>query len=362
MVLKRMWALFMARNYEFIRDRAGFGWNILFPFLLVAAFSLAFGSDAKKQFKLGILTDGKPDPAIADIHIPSGLKTDPAIQMVFFDTKDLALEKLRHHKIDMVLQSDDPEKSQDPAAPGPPVLHYWVSDASPKGVLMEKLVKEAMVPADFFENRLHKQAVPGIQVRYIDWLFPGILGMNIMFSAFFGVGYVIVRYRRNGVLKRLKATPVTAFEYLSAQLVSRVLVSMIASFVVWAGCDVVFSFQMQGRFLDAAIVFLAGTVCLVSFGLILACRGTNEELTNGIINFICWPMMFLSEVWFSIEGAADWIKQAAGFLPLTHFLTAARKVINDGAALSQVSHEVATLAIMSVVFLAIGSVLFSWTK
>jgi ABC-type polysaccharide/polyol phosphate export permease len=73
-------------------------------------------------------------------------------------------------------------------------------------------------------------------------------------------------------------------------------------------------------------------------------------------------MMFLSEVWFSIEGATDFVQQAAKLLPLTHFLNAARKIINDGATLSDVSFEVAILLIMSFVFLTIGSVLFSWTK
>jgi ABC-2 type transport system permease protein len=392
MSLKRMWALFVARSLEFIRDRAGFGWNILFPFLLVAAFSIAFGPDAKKQFKVGVFPVPDPVPPLETIRIPGAFKTDPAVQLVFFKDLDLALEKLRHHKIDILVRSGDIEainkmppfesvgtgqgsdkkphshsdaldnRSPSRDDPNDPKVYYWVSDASPRGALMETLMKAAVVPDGFFETRVHKQVVPGTQVRYIDWLFPGILGMNIMFSAFFGVGYVIVRYRRNGVLKRLKATPVTALEYLSAQLISRVVVSMTASMVVWAGCHVIFSFQMQGSYLDAVVVFFAGTVCLVSFGLILACRGTNEELTNGIINFICWPMMFLSEVWFSIEGAAGWIRQVAGFLPLTHFLSAARKVINDGATLSQVSHEVMILVVMSLVFLAIGSRLFSWTR
>ena len=207
-----------------------------------------------------------------------------------------------------------------------------------------------------------RQEIRGDQIRYIDWLFPGILGMNIMFSALFGVGYVIVRYRRIGVLKRLKATPVTAFEYLTAQLVSRVLIMLASSSVVWLGCDLLFSFRMHGSYLDVLAVFFSGTLCLVSLGLVLACRGTNEELTNGIINFISWPMMFLSEVWFSIEGATDFVQQAAKLLPLTHFLNAARKIINDGATLSDVSFEVGILLIMSFIFLTIGSVLFSWTK
>jgi len=228
--------------------------------------------------------------------------------------------------------------------------------------VLEKVVKESIIPEEMFASRVIKQQIKGAQVRYIDWLFPGILGMNIMFSSLFGVGYVIVRYRRSGVLKRLKATPVTAFEYLTAQLVSRVLILLATSSLVWFGCDLFFSFQMQGSYFDAFVIFLAGSICLVSLGLIIACRGTNEELTNGAINFICWPMMFLSEVWFSIEGASAWVKSIANALPLTHFLSAVRKIINDGATLSEVSSEITILLVMSLAFLCIGSLLFSWTK
>ncbi len=350
MSLKRMWALFVARNYEFIRDRAGFGWNILFPFLIVIGFGIIFSSDTRSEYKVGIFPVQKTELTMENLQIPEKLKTYNYIRFIPFGTQEEAIDKLLHHKIDILLENSGPK------------LRYWISDSSPKGYVLEKVVRESIVPDKIFASRVIKQQIKGNQIRYIDWLFPGILGMNIMFSSLFGVGYVIVRYRRSGVLKRLKATPVTAFEYLTAQMISRVLILLSTSFIVWFGCDFFFSFQMQGSYFDAFLVFLAGTICLVSLGLIIACRGTNEELTNGIINFICWPMMFLSEVWFSIEGAAPWVKSAAKGFPLTHFLSAVRKIINDGAALSDVTSEIAVLLVMSLVFLCIGSLLFSWTK
>ncbi|WP_300464257.1 ABC transporter permease [Desulfobacula sp.] len=350
MNFKRMWALFVARNFEFIRDRAGFGWNILFPFLIVAGFGVMFSSDSRSEFKVGVFPVVPDQMVVTDLEIPERLKTYDYIKIVPFETYDAAVDKLLHHKIDMLLKNSGPK------------LHYWINASSPKGAVLEKVVKESVISEDMFAERMVKQQVKGKQIRYIDWLFPGILGMNIMFSSLFGVGYVIVRYRRSGVLKRLKATPVTAFEYLTAQLASRVWIMLCTSFLVWFGCDLLFDFQMEGSYLDAAVIFLAGTLCLVSLGLILACRGTNEELTNGIINFICWPMMFLSEVWFSLEGASEWVKSIARVLPLTHFLSAVRKIVNDGATLADVSSELAILLVMSVVFLTIGSLLFSWTK
>ncbi|MCD4674480.1 MAG: ABC transporter permease, partial [Desulfobacula sp.] len=316
----------------------------------VAGFGVIFSSDSGSQFKVGIFPVKPAQMIVKDLKIPEKLKTYDYIKIVPFETHDEAMDRLLHHKIDILLENKGPK------------TRYWISDSSPRGYVLEKLVKESLIPEKMFASRVIKQQIKGEQIRYIDWLFPGILGMNIMFSSLFGVGYVIVRYRRSGVLKRLKATPVTAFEYLSAQLVSRVVILLSTSFLVWFGCDFFFSFKMHGSYFDAFVVFLAGTICLVSLGLIIACRGTNEELTNGFINFICWPMMFLSEVWFSVEGASAWVKSIAKALPLTHFLSALRKIINDGATLSQVSFEITILLVMSLVFLSIGSFLFSWTK
>jgi ABC-type multidrug transport system permease subunit len=200
------------------------------------------------------------------------------------------------------------------------------------------------------------------QIRYIDWLFPGILGMNVMFSALYGVGFVVVRYRKNGVLKRLNATPLTAFEYLSAQMLSRIFLLMFTLTILWVGCDLVFNFHVEGHHLDLAILFAVGCLSLTAMGLVVASRGDSEEFTNGILNFITWPMMFLSEVWFSIEGAPHWVKGVAKLLPLTHLLTGVRKIMNDGAGISEVMPELVILSGMTILFLSLGAWLFSWHK
>jgi ABC-type multidrug transport system permease subunit len=212
------------------------------------------------------------------------------------------------------------------------------------------------------QGQMQRTGLPGRPIRYIDWLFPGILGMNMMFSALYGVGYVVVRYRRDGVLKRLKATPLTAFEYLTAMALSRIFLLMFTLVVVWVGCDLIFDFVVAGAYLDLLVVFLAGSLSLTSLGLVLAARGISEEFNNGVLNFIAWPMMFLSEVWFSIEGAPQWVKVLAQAFPLTHMLRAARRVINDGATLWNVGLELGVMVGMTVALLGMGAILFSWTR
>ena len=107
-------------------------------------------------------------------------------------------------------------------------------------------------------NGFERQAVEGAEIRYVDWFLPGILGMNIMFACLFGVGFVIVRYRKNGFLKRLKATPLGAFQFSFAQLVSRLLLVMLVTTIVYTGCNIFIKFNMQHSYWDLLLRATAG--------------------------------------------------------------------------------------------------------
>ncbi|WP_319410009.1 ABC transporter permease [uncultured Desulfosarcina sp.] len=350
MRFKRLWAIFNARNREFFRDRAAFGWNFLFPFLIILGFGVIFKGDYQSQFKVGLF----PIPNEASVNQEKGFLPDSfaafkAISFVGFETRVQGMDKLKHHKIDLLIKA------------GTQPIRYWVSDSSPSGAIAERILKSALAPPEA-GNRFEKKDIQGIQVRYIDWLFPGVLGMNMMFSALYGVGWVVVRYRKNGVLKRLKATPLTAFEYLAAQLLSRIFLLMFTLVIVWVGCDLILGFRVYGSLLNLFLVFLAGSTCMTSLGLVIASRGTSEEFTNGVLNFISWPMMFLSEVWFSIEGAPAWLQASAKIFPLTHLLKAARQVMNEGDGLLAVMPEITILCAMTLVLLLTGALLFSWNK
>lgn len=345
---KRIWTMFKARNYEFFRDTAAFGWNFLFPFLIIAGFAVAFGGRDFSAYKVGVFPASGERIDFNRSNLPEKFIKTEHLEFIGFPDLASGLEKLRHHQIDFLVRQDTP------------VPQYWQLESSPKGYLVERLFQSAFVKdTDGFGV---KETVAGTEIRYIDWLFPGILGMNMMFSALWGVGYIIVRYRKNGVLKRLKATPLTAFEYLTAQALSRFFLLVFTLVVVWAGADLLFSFRVAGSLFDLLAVFSLGGLCLTSIGLLLAARGTSEEFASGALNFIAWPMMFLSEVWFSLEGAPQWLKSFAELLPLTHLLRAARRIMNDGAGLGEVGLECLVMIGVTLACLVLGAALFSWNE
>jgi len=349
MKFQRFWAMFTARNKEFFRDRAAFGWNFLFPFLLVAGFGIIFGGKAYTSYKVGYFPPAGPAVSTEKLDLPQPFLQNPYLKFIPVDDAATGVRKLKQHKIDFLVK------------PGAPPYRYWVSSDSPKGYVIEQMFS-ASLATPRIQDQIDKQAIEGRLFRYIDWLFPGILAMNMMFSALWGVGYVVVRYRKNDVLKRLKATPLTAFEYLTAQMTSRIFLLMFTLVVVWIGCDVIFSFSVLGSYISVFIVFLIGSLSLTALGLLLAARGTSEEFTTGVLNFISWPMMFLSEVWFSLEGAPRWVKTAAQIFPLTHLLDAVRRIMHDGAGLVDVGPQILVLAAMTFCFLAAGALLFSWSE
>ncbi len=335
---KRLLAVLHARNLEFLRDRATLGWNVFLPVILVIAMALIFGGPERPLFKVGVLHPGE--------SIDSTLHRFLATHYVEFFTarnEQDAVKKVARHQMDLLLDLRTTPR-------------YWVNTDSPKGYLVEKLLLESDT------NGIQREAVSGQAVRYVDWLLPGILGMNMMFSCLFGVGWVVVRYRKSGFLKRLRATPLRAIEFIAAQVLSRLILIMLVTVFVFAALQLALHFRMEGSSLLLFVVALLGAISLIAIGLFVAARFTSEELASGILNFITWPMMLLSGVWFSLEGSAEWLQWIAKIFPLTQMLEAARAIMLDGAGLADIAPQLAFLAASSALFLALGAAFFRWRR
>jgi ABC-type multidrug transport system permease subunit len=336
MNIKRFFAVFKARNIEFVRDKSSLGWNLFFPVLLLMGFSFIFSGDGRPAYKVGWVEEVEN---ISDKTQHDTFTETKFIDFIDYEKIESAKAKLNRHAVDLVI--------------APQSKRYWINKESTKSYLVEKIFSDKLQGYTRLE-------ISGKKIRYVDWVLPGILGMNMMFSCLFGVGYVIVRYRKNSVLKRLKATPLTALEFVAAQLLSRLFIVMFTSILVYAGCNFLFNFFMLGSYFDLFIIGMLGAFCLISLGLLVACRSKSDELIGGLLNVTSWPMMMLSGVWFSLEGSPSALQTFADFLPLTHLVAGAREVITQGATLSDISYHVNCLLLMSVIFLSIGSYLFSW--
>ncbi|MDH3748475.1 MAG: ABC transporter permease [Gammaproteobacteria bacterium] len=338
-MLARIFAIFSARNREFLRDRGTLAWNIVLPVVLMFGLSFAFSGDGRDEYTVGVLQEAET----LDTEQHPFLNTR-FIKFVVVDDESDAFRKIERHQFDLLVQFDDHDR-------------YWVNPDSPKGYFAERLLLQADA-AD--RGIIEKEDISGDAIRYVDWVLPGILGMNMMFSCLFGVGYVVVRYRKNGFLKRLRATPLRAFEFIVAQIGSRMVLIMIITIFVYTGTHLILGTRMEGNYFTLMLIAMLGAVSMVSLGLLIAARITSEELAGGLLNMINWPMMLLSGVWFSLEGAGPILQAAAKIFPLTHILDSARAVMLDGATILDVMPSLLALLTMSAVFLGLGSRFFRW--
>ncbi|MBK1699690.1 ABC transporter permease [Thiococcus pfennigii] len=340
---RRILAIFIARNREFYRDTAGLAWNILMPIMMVLGFAFIFHGEPADSLKVGVVTadgelGGAPSPFLGLRHIRFVPLTDPAA----------GIAKVERHQLDLLLDLR--------AAPA-----YWVNINSANGYIAERLLQASYgTPSGAADEAPQRRPVTGEALRYADWVLPGILAMNVMFSSLWGVGWVVVRYRKNGVLRRLKATPLRPFEFLTAQVLSRLVVVLGASLIVYVGAEALLDFPMRGSYPALALVYTAGALCMISLGLIVAARLRTEELADGILNLVSWPMLLLSGVWFSLDGASPAAQAVSQLLPLTHLVEAARRIMIDGAGVLEVLPEVALLAGLALALLALAARLFRW--
>ncbi len=335
-MLHRILAVLRARLREFYRDRASLTWNLVMPLCIVFGFAFIFSGEPEDLIKVGVLNgSGAASPFL----------TTDYVRFIAVEDRDAAVLSVQRHQLDMLLDLGD--------QPG-----YWVNVHSAKGYMAERLLREAYGIADGMPMR---RAVEGRDVRYVDWVMPGVLGMNMMFSCLWGVGWVVVRYRKNGVLRRLQATPLGAFEFLSAQVIARLLIVTVVTLVVYLGADLFIDFTMRGSYWALALVFFVGAACLTSMGLLVATRLRTEELADGLLNLLSWPMMILSGVWFSMEGTNPLAQALAQVFPLTHIVAAARRIMIDGAGLIEVLPEIGLLTVLTLALLALSAWLFRWS-
>ncbi|HEY4448291.1 MAG TPA: ABC transporter permease [Steroidobacteraceae bacterium] len=332
-MMGRLLSVLHARNLEFLRDRSTLLFTLLLPILLVIGMGFVFGGPERPLFKVGVLA-----PQIDRAAHP--FLTERYVEFVPLPQREQAVQKVRHQQIDLLLDLHAPPR-------------YWVNTDSPKGYIVEKLLLAA-------EPSAQRQPVSGAALRYVDWLFPGILGMNMMFSCLFGVGYVVLRYRKSGFLKRLYATPLTAFEFLSAQVLSRLGLILFVTVILYLGIGAIIRFHNAGSTVLLLLLAIMGALSMIALGLTIAARFSSEELVGGLLNLLTWPMMLLSGIWFSLEGSPSWVQWVAHVFPLTHVLDAARAVMLDGAGVAQIAPHLLFLGATALAFLAFGAWSFRW--
>ena len=206
---------------------------------------------------------------------------------------------------------------------------------------------------------LQQQAVSVHNLRTIDYLTPGMLGMMLMWANL-GVGTVLVGWRQQGIMRRVAATPLRPLTLISAQMTARLILSIAQGALVLILAALLFQVQVIGSLWLVALLVSLGTFTMLSIGYIVGSFARTAEVANSITFLISFPMMFLSGSYFSIDNAPNFLKPVIQFLPLTHLNAALRQVINNGASFAAIQTDVLVLLAWAIVGVFLATRAFRW--
>lgn len=333
--------LTMVRFREFMREPEALFWVFLFPILLAAGLGLAFRNRPAE-----VLTVGAVSPRIA-----TSLRQDKLLDVRELDEPS-ALEALRAGKVALIAE---------PGATAGSVI-YQYDDTNPEGRTARMLADRAMQKAggrvDPVASSDRFMREPGS--RYIDFLLPGLLGMNLMGSSIWSLAFGVVDARRKKLLKRLIATPMPRYEYLVSFLLSRLVMLVVEVGTLLGFGMLVFHVPMRGSLFGFAVLCVLGSLSFSSLGLLIAARPRTIEGVSGLTNSVMMPMWIVSGVFFSAQRFPDVLQPLIRALPLTAIIDALRANMLQGASLAHLWPEITVLSVWLVICFTLALRLFRW--
>lgn len=332
--------LTLVRFREFWREPEALFWVFVFPILLAAGLGIAFRDRPPDVLRIAVVT-----PQLARSLRPEKL---------------LDVEELSPSAADAALRAGKVALLVEPAPGGAVVYRY--DDTNPEGrtarMLADRAIQRAAGRVDPIATTDRWMREPGS--RYIDFLIPGLLGMNLMGSAMWGLGFAIVDARRKKLMKRLVATPMPRHYYLLSFLFSRLLLLVAEVGVLVAFGAIVFHVPLRGSPLDLSVLCVLGSLAFSALGLLIAARAETIEAASGLMNLVMLPMWIVSGVFFSAQRFPDALQPVIKALPLTALIDALRANMLQGATFAQLAPQLAILGAWLIVCFTLALKLFRW--
>ncbi len=313
--------LLLARMKELQREPEVIFWVFVFPLLLAFGLGIAF-RDKPADVTTVAVVRGPGADRVLDL-----LKKSPQHATVHADVLDdaAALDRFRLGAYALVVTAS-PDGS----------FQYRYDPARPESVLARAEVDDALQSAAGRNNPVPTSVTASTEpgARYIDFLIPGLLGMNLMNSGMWGIGFALVEMRQRKLLKRFVATPMRRTDFLLALTSSRLVLMLIEVALLLGFGVLVFHMRVMGSLLTILLLGVVGSITFGGLGLLTASRAQKIESVSGLINLVMMPMWVFSGVFFSYERFPAFIQPAIKLLPLTALNDALRATILQGAPLT----------------------------
>ncbi|NQW20713.1 MAG: ABC transporter permease [Chloroflexi bacterium] len=364
-------ALTVASLKMYFRNKQALFWALFFPLLIMLIFGI-MNFDKYASPDVGIYDAAENDASRALIHALEGNDQQKLLN-VSVDTFDEVHHELEFGSSRAVIEIPVnygtlgefaeikvtyDERFQQERAVISTIL----------GKVTDAVFKElAQVPDEYrVENSIgiSESVITGQGQGFKAWLIPGIAAMAIMQTGLFTVVFTLVRFKSQGVLRRMKATPIGAAHFLAGQLTTKAIVVVLQTYVLVIVGAIVLGVSVGagrlGAWFDLTILALLGGALFIAIGLAVSGWAKNEETAAPVANIISMPMMFLSGVFFPLSAMPDWLTRWSQYLPLTYLADGMRAITVEGASITTLGSELLGLGVWIVISFAIATKMFRW--
>ncbi len=364
--MKAFKGVFIANYKQFVRDRGALFFSFIFPIMFILIFGWAFSDPGVATFDVALVDEGSPVTAGA---IEEGLRQviidDNSVFEVEAGELEKSLDSLRNGDIDAVIViPGDMDSSVDAHSPDNLDVYYDPSQTYNQQIMVpilnevinqvDRIIQGAPVIINLEEHSIQTK-----ELRYIDYLVPGILGMSLMFTGIFG-GVPVIQQRQAGIIRRLGCTPLRRSMLVFGDLVFRMIIVILTAAIIVGVGRLIFDVQMVGNWFSLCGIVILGTLVFSCIGYLIAAFVKTEEGAIPIINAITFPMMFLSGTFFEVTNMPSFIQPVVDVLPLTYVSDALRQIMVDGVPLHSMGIDIAVMVGWTAACLAVTIRFFRW--
>jgi ABC-2 type transport system permease protein len=358
--MKQFFQLIKIQYLEFFREPGVIFWALLFPVVMAWGLGIAFTGN------------GKMERTIAWVRTADAGKT---IQQFIGDTASADKEQIKilgNKKTGLITYHFVPVSKSEAElmikrgktslmiVEGPNTVNYHFDPKNSEAQLVYLQLSSAIRDKNYQEDTAQIQAFDQKGMRYVDFLVPGLLAMNIMFGSLWGVSYSLIDKRSKKLLRRMVATPMNKTAFLCSYFFTRISLSILEMIILLFFSWLYFDMTVQGSIPTLLLVLIAGNIAFFGLAVLLSSRTSNTQIANGIINAVSMPMMICSGIFFSYHNFPEWLTPVLSKLPLTIIADNMRSIFIEGAGFLETLPSIIVLLSAGILFFFVGRRVYKW--
>jgi ABC-2 type transport system permease protein len=339
-----------------VRNRTALFWNLAFPLLFILLFGFLFSED-DVTIDVGIAgADSSPlaQQVAAEMRASDGF----SVTIGSAEEQLTALDEGDRTVVVLFTPGRTPDRVE--------AEILWNQTNPQLGAVAVSAVRQFLTDAGVamaggqLPVEVTVRSVDTNDLRYMDFLVPGILGMSVMNSGMIGLASAFVTYRERGILRRIRATPFPLYSFIAARIASQVVISVVQAVVLIVTGLLLVGLTINGNLLYVLVMVVVGALAFLALGFVVASVAPNQAAADSLANGISFPMMFLSGVFFPVDAAPAWLQAITHLMPLRYFVNALRDLMVRDATLPEQWLNILILLATGVIALLVSMRFFRW--